>query len=213
VGYEISMTLSAAVDCPNGDFMAKLAPEQEEVKNGVGETSTVLVRRAGGEWRLRIDGASEGLAEAFASLNHLKDPNISFIAWDGWAVNSDEYVTDGLYTVEPLESSPMLLLDKAYNAIGGAAQIAISGVFATRDLRGTQAGTNLYTGGAGYARATGVISLGTSPGAIGSTVYVNWTYNGVLCKIKGGIVVSHRGLIIPSTGGRAWRIEANLVAV
>lgn len=213
VGAEIEMTLAAQVDCPNGEFTARLAPDTEEAKNADGEIATVVLRRTGGEWRFRIDGASEALAEAFASLNHLKDQHISFKAWNGWAVNSDEYLTTGLYTVEPLASSPMLLLDQAYNAIGGAATIGITGVWATRNMRGTQTGTNLYTGGAGYARATGIISLGTSPGAIRSTVFVNWTYNGILGKIKGGVQVSTRGYVIPSTGGRAFKIDLTVSGV
>ena len=210
-GKEIIFLGSSTFDYLSGTFQISAGRKQEESENSIGETFTVLHRRFQRDYSIEVTGASEDLMWQFDSLNALEQQHIAFIYANEWKINSESYITDGLTTVAPLKSNSHLLLDRAYNALALPAQVTITGVFLTQDMAGTQVGTNYFSS---FNRSTWKITLASSPGAIGTKVYVNYTYKGSLVKVKSpGFRVSHNGVFHPGTGFPVWDLSASLKGV
>jgi hypothetical protein len=211
VGKEIVLLGSSTFDYLTGRFSISAGRKQDETENTVGETFTVLLRRFQREFGFQVDGASEDLMWQFDSLNALTQQHMAFIYADSWKINSEEYVTDGLTTVQPMKTNSHLLLDKAYNAAALPAQVSITGVFTTQDMAGAQGGTNYFSS---FDRATWRITLNASPGAIGTRVFVNYTYKGALVKLRPpGFRTQYEGLFHPATGAPVWDVAATLKGV
>src|SRR3990172_4689325 len=101
VGSEIVLLGSAGFDYLTGRFSIAAGRKQDETENTIGETFTVLHRRYQREITLEVGGASEDLMWQFDSLNALTQQHMAFIYANSWKLNSEEYITDGLTTVQP----------------------------------------------------------------------------------------------------------------
>lgn len=211
VGSELSINTDAlGLEYMTGGFSIKSRNEQAQSLNINKEKFTVLYRRLSKDYSLQFDDCSEDFMWALDSLNVLQDQNLSFIYANAWKVNSESYLTTST-TKLTLKTNPHLLLDQAYNAISGAAQVTITGVFTNADLKGAQATTNYYTSGS-FNRATWEITLGSSPGAAGTRVYVNYTYTGALVKLNGGVQVDKAGWH-PTSSAPLWNARINLTSI
>jgi hypothetical protein len=211
VGAEIVILGNDPVDNLSG-FAVLSGNSQASTINVVDEERTVLHRRFQRAITIVAEEISESLMWSFDSLNSRLDQELSFLYADGWWVYSEPYYTDGL-THLTMKTNSHLLLHKALKA-GGHAQdaIGISGVWLREDMRGLQAEpgeTNFYKTGSGasYDPATFGVTLSSSPGPIGTLVYVNWLYNGALVKIiPPGIQIEWTGFFHPTTGEPTFTI-------
>lgn len=212
VGAELVIDGTDTIDNLRG-FQVTHGNAQSETVNVNDETKTTLHRRHQLTWAINAEEVSEDLMFAFRSLNPLRDQELAFIFADDWPVHSEEYLTDGLTTVT-MKTNPFLLLDKRYDDETLGAIITIAGVWDRLDMRGAQTGpgdTDFFLGGGSYNRQTFQLTLGSSPGPIGTPVYINWTYKGALVKIMApGINAEWSGFFHPTTGEPTWTLDAAL---
>ncbi len=157
---------------------------QSKGDNLSGETFIRVRRRAKPVFRIALPCVPQATFEEVLSLNRISNEHLSFIWADDIRVISDRYKTTGLTSLV-LASDPSTLLGAAYVAAGGADTdiVNIDGVFTSYDPTGGQGGTNFFAGGGSYDAATRTITLGSSPGPIGTEVFVNWKFNGSLVTI------------------------------
>lgn len=97
-------------------------------------------------------------------------------------------LTDGLKSVT-LPQTPYTDLARLYQVAGGSVPAVLTGfkVFLGYDPGGAPGGTDYYaSGGGAYDPSTRQLSWssGTSPGSIGTRVYVNLQFSGVACWIQ-----------------------------
>lgn len=214
VGAELVIDGSGTFDYLRG-FQVTHGNAQAQTVNVNDEVKTTLHRRHQLLYQITAEEISEDLKFAFESLNPLRAQEMAFVYANSWPIHSEEYLTDGLYTVT-MKTNPMLLLDKAYDDASLGAIITISGVWDRQDMRGLQTGpgdTNWYSGGS-YNRQTFQLTLGTSPGPIGTKVWINWTYKGALVKlVPPGISTEWTGYFHPQTGLPTWSLSASLRGV
>lgn len=213
VGREIVILGSDPVDNLSG-FSITGGNSQASSVNVNDEIRTVLHRRLSRNFTIAAEEISESLMWAFDSLNALRDQELSFLYAGAWSIYSEEYPTDGL-THLTMKTNSHLLLHKALKAGGYPDDaIGISAVWNRLDMRGLQAGpgdTDWYTGGGSYDPATFGITLASSPGPIGTPVWVNWFYNGALVKIvPPGIQIEFTGFFHPTTGEPTYSIGLQL---
>jgi hypothetical protein len=213
VGREIVILGSDPVDNLSG-FSVMGGNSQASSVNVNNEVRTVLHRRLSRNFTIAAEEISESLMWAFDSLNALRDQELSFLYAGAWSIYSEEYLTDGPTHVT-MKTNSHLLLHKALKAGGYPDDaIGISAVWDRLDMRGLQAGpgdTDWFAGGGSYDPATFGITLGTSPGPIGTPVWVNWFYNGALVKIiPPGIQIEFTGFFHPTTGEPTFSIGLQL---
>lgn len=175
-------------------FIANISPVESFAKNSrrvqsktdnlSGETFIRVRRRAKPQFRISLPCVPQSVMEQIISLNRISDEHLSFVWAEDVRVISDRYKTTGLTSVV-LGSDPSTLLGAAYKAAGGTDTdiIGIDGVFADYDPNGAQVSTNFFAGGGTYDAATRTLTLGTSPGPAGTTVFINWKFNGSLVTV------------------------------
>lgn len=213
VGAEIVILSDDKIDNLSG-FAAISGNSQAGTINVNDEEKTTVHRRFQKTFTLTAEEISEDLMWAFDSLNSRLDQELSFIYANAWKVNSEPYYTDGLNHVT-MKTNPHLLLHKALKA-GGHAQdaVVIAAVWDREDMRGLQAGpgdTDWYGGSGAFDPATFGLTLTTSPGPIGTLVWVNWFYNGALVKIiPPGIQIEFTGSFHPDTGEPTYTLGFQL---
>jgi len=185
---------------PSGDTLSiQFGPKKVFVDNWLGELSQRMHRRLSYKSvSVTIHSASEEEVAALKSIAMIGDDYLSYIYANANPVYSERYTTTDT-THLTLKTNPYLRLDKRYNELGGAAIVTIGGVWTGYDAKGAQVApaTNYYSGGS-FARATWIVTLGSSPGAAGTAVYVNYTYTGILCVIDGDLSITR------SAKGGAW---------
>lgn len=210
VGSELTISSPSTFHYLSAPFSQSAGNDQAEVQNTIREHYTVLHRRLAREYQIQCAGADEAMFWKLDSMNALPAQELAFIFADNWPIYSEEYTLETTTTFT-MKSNPHLRLDKAYNDIAGAAQIDVLGVFAGYAVDGSQATTNYFSS---FNRATWVVTLSPSPGAIGTKVYVNWTYKGALVKVRPpGFRAIHQARFRPSTGAPMWALSATLVGV
>lgn len=211
IGEELIIDGTDTFDNLRG-FQVTHGNAQAETVNVNDETKTTLHRRHQLTWAINAEEVSEELMWAFKSLNSLRDQELAFIYADDWQINSEPYLTDGLTTVT-MKTNPFLLLDKRYDDESLGAIITISGVWDRLDMRGAQTGpgdTDFFISGS-YNRQTFQLTLGSSPGPIGTEVFINWTYKGALVKLAPpGINAEWSGFFHPTTGVPTWTLDVAL---
>jgi len=202
---EISFT--GLVDVLDDDLVINFGTEETEVANISGETFTRNLRRLQSRFSVKAMTVSETLMSALMSLRTVADTHLAFIYAADHRVFSERYVTlDG--TTLKLKTNPMLLLDRAYNALAGAAQISILGAFADYSPLGTQVSTNR----AGvYTRSTLSLALTGGPWPIGTAFFVNWSYKGALVKIEGPVNTRYAKHFVG--GLSSWDVDIRLKGV
>jgi hypothetical protein len=179
--------------------------DEARVKNAIGEHFRRVFRKASPTWTIRVPDCTEATLQKIQSLRHIDYEPLSFFFANTLAVHSERYLTTGLASLT-LDSSPMTRLGKAYVDAGGdhSDVIRIAGVFTTYDAGGAQGGTNYFSS---YNAQTRVVTLSSSPGAIGTEVFVNWTYKGALV-LMGQPRVSHKGGDV--SGTPLWDVSVEL---
>lgn len=186
---------------------------QAETVNVNDEIGTTLHRRHAFDFTLAAEETSEELMFAFQSLNSLRTQEIAFLFADDWPIHSEEYLTDGLTTVT-MKTNSALLLNRLYEDAALGPTIAITGVWDRLDMRGAQTGpgdTDFFAGGGTFDPDTFQITLGSSPGPIGTPVFINWTYTGALVKIvPPGLTADWSGFFHPTTNEPTWTLAVNL---
>jgi hypothetical protein len=177
------ISFSAVLELPEGIDLAHNRV-QAKAENAAGEVFLRIRRRTRPRFSFRIEAAQEDLVQKLESLQHIADAPLSLIWADTRAIYSDRYATTATNKLV-LQSSPMTLLGRDYVAAGGGHTDIVSptGVFTTYDPAGVQGGTNYFSGGGSYNATTREITLGSSPGAAGTIVFANWTYNGALVTL------------------------------
>jgi hypothetical protein len=164
-------------------------------------------------YRLRIPFANDTTKEILEGLRAV--PHfLTFVFANEWLLPAQEYITDSLTTLTLIKNS-FVQADIAYNTAGGAALLKNFQAWDTYSVDGTGGGgVDYYAAGGGgsYARATGIITLGASPGAIGTTLYVNYTYDAALVRIVGKIRW-RLGDHIATNGRMGWDLEVRLAGV
>lgn len=197
---------------PIGETLAYgVAPKQAKFENYLGEMFRRVTRKySKTNYKLNIVAASNEEVMALTGMAGISDTDLSFIFANAWTIPSERYVMETTTTFT-LESTAMQKLDYAYNALSGAAQINVTGVWTVYDAKGAQVdpgtGTNYY---ASYARATRVVTCAT-PGAAGTVVYVNWNYTGVLCSIA-SMNVKKNSRHLYNNSNPAWDVDLTLEA-
>ncbi len=169
-------------------------------RNVSGSGFSRVFRRTYPTFTLNMPKVSEALLQKIMSLKRVTNTFLSFIWAGDWPWYSDYNTLDTTLTLTLPEDSSTRLAAAILAAGGTSADIiTITGVFTTYDSAGGQAGTNYYSGGGSYDASTRIITLHSSPGPIGTVVYVNWTYKGALVRIKGAIKASHKPGYVGST--------------
>ncbi len=203
--FELSLTTANYADVV-GPFAERMGRIGVDVENLVGEGATNLRRRIQPRISCQMVGAGKKIRDAMRSL-YAKPQNLSFIFADNWAIYSEPYTLETTTTFT-MTSNPMLRLDKAYNDLAGAAILSGFHVFAGDDPLGAQATTDYFSS---FSRSTWVVTLGSSPGAIGTTVYLNYLYTGILCRFSGPPRAASTRFF--RDGDRAWDIALELEGV
>jgi hypothetical protein len=180
------LSFTAGLDEPTM-IRALWASDQVILKNAMGEKFRRVFRRMSPTFTIQLLKSTEALASKIMSLRSIDDAALSFYFANALPIYAERYVTTGLDTLT-LDSSPMTRLGAAYVAAGGAHTdiINITGAFVDYAADGAPGGTNYWTTGAGtanYNATTRVVTLKGSPGAAGTVVYVNWTFNGALVHL------------------------------
>lgn len=205
---EIELTVANGV-YPIWPFGVTAGQVAAKVDNLVGEGMLSLHNKFKPRLRITLEACSPAMRDAIMSLYSKKQ--LSFIYAENWAIYSEE-VRTATTTTLTLPTNSHVRLDKAYNALSGAAIISNFAVYAVDHGFGTPGGTNYYTSGS-YARATGVITLGSSPGAAGTLVYVSYTYTGALVRFAAAPKSDAKGFTRPTDGKDAWHIAADLEGI
>jgi len=201
------LSFSGAVDVLDDDLVINFGTLETDVENISGETFTRNLRRLQTRFSIKATSISETLKDALASLRVIADTHLAFIYAGDHKVFSERYVTlDG--TTLSLKTNSFLLLDRAYAALSGSAQIAILGAFADYSPLGTQVSTNR----AGtYNRSTFVLQLTGGPWPIGTAFFVNWSYKGAFVKIDGAVNAKQSRQFV--NGVTAWDVDLRLKGV
>jgi hypothetical protein len=182
-----------------GDLTISVNWVTARVETAVGEVFHRVRRRLRPNYDLRGQDISEGLVEQLESLRLIADTPLAFVFASARKVKSERLITDGLQTVT-LSNTPMALLAQLYKALGGTDTdiVTVTGVHTDYHANGGQISTNHFAAGT-YDWPNLRLNLSSSPGAIGTPVFVNWQYNGSLVNInqfrsnaKGGEVGSSR---------------------
>lgn len=194
-------------------FAQRIGSTEKVVRNSQGEAFRRTFRRQNAKFRVRMASpVSDTIKNQLESMRLIADEPLSFFFADAWPIFSDRYTLDTTTTLK-LSSSPYTRLGKAYKAAGGGDTdiIAITGVFTDYKVAGDQVSTDFFSGGGTYAADTRIITLGSSPGAAGTEVFVNWTYKGALAFMK-DFQPRHTGGNI-SAGTAQWDISFQLDGV
>jgi hypothetical protein len=139
-------------------------------------------RRADRRVKFTITSLTEDKLEELASLRTISDDVLSFVYANAQREISDRYTLEAVTPLGgtfKLAETPMTSHAMRYAQAGGPAQVAILGVFSDYNKSGGQVSTNWFTGGT-YAPLTRTVTLGTNPGPVGTVIYCNWTYNGMM---------------------------------
>jgi hypothetical protein len=208
VGAEIQLA-AGGDDAPDDQMTIQIGDESQGTNNLLGEAASIMLRRFQANVSLSISGLGRETTDALMSLNGQKTREVSFIFADAWKINSEHYVMSAARTFT-MESSPWLLLDRAYNNASLGRIVTLTSVYATNDLRGAQGGTNLILSGGAAAldRATWDVTI-DSDLAENDNVYVNYTWQGILAMLRQPISRVLGGWH-PSTGERLWNVQLQL---
>ena len=207
VGAEIQLPITDLEDVISG-FRARLGNNQAETENVLREIFTVLHRRQASEYSIRFGELRESLMHALVSLNSLRAQHIAWIFANAWPRYSEEYVTEDGLGIK-LKTTPALLLDQARAALALSATMRITGVFDNYNALGTQA---LGAVPGTYNRTTAIYTF-TTPRTIGTSVFVNWEFDGELVKIKApGFEADFSGTF-DGSGIPRWNVSATLKGV
>lgn len=162
-------------------------------KNVFGQTYFRVRRRINPSFSVSARSMSESIVQQIESLRNISDTLLSFYWADARNMYSDRYLLDTTTTLK-LSTNPMTDLGKTYKDLGGTNSdiITVVGVFTTTDPGGAQGGTNYFSGGGLYTATDRKITLGSSPGAAGTAVYVNWRFNGAHV-LMGQLKIKHSG--------------------
>jgi len=192
-------------------FSFRLGGRRVDQRTLIQELSSSVLRRHGYAAQVTLQGVPEATMLSIASVSGLVNQELSFVFADAWPLNSEQYTLLTTTTFE-MKSTPFLLLDKAYNAISGARQVNLTGVFDTRKIAGGQSGTNRIASTLAGAlnRSTWIVTLDTA-GTAGATVYVNYTITGALVVLTDEIQVVQRGFT--AAGGQAYDVSIRVAGV
>jgi hypothetical protein len=182
--------------------------DEARIRNSAGEQFRRVFRRSSPNFSIMVPSATEATVQKIMGLRLIDDEPLSFYFASALKIHSERYLTTGLASLI-LDSSPMTRLGKAYVDAGGTHSdiIAIQGVFTTYDVGGAQGGTNYFLPTGTYNAQTRVVTLDSSPGPIGTVVYVNWSYNGALVMM-GNPALSHKGGDV--SGTPLWDVSVEL---
>jgi hypothetical protein len=201
------LSFTGAVDVLDDDLLINFGTVETETENISGETFTRNIRRLQTRFSIRATSISETLKDALVSLRTITDTHLAFIYAGDHKLFSERYVTlDG--TTLALKTNSFLLLDRAYAALAGAAQIAIVGAFADYSALGAQVSPN--RAGA-YDRTNFILQLTGGPWPIGTPFFVNWTYKGALGKIDGAVNAKQSRQFV--NGVTAWDVDLRIKGV
>lgn len=202
------ISFSAATGTPDG-LDIQMNNVASRLENALGEIFVRTRRRRRPRFAFRLPKVAEALASQLEGLRSITDTHLALIWANARPVYSDRIAIDDT-THLTLPSTPETLLGKAYKDAGGGHNdiINVTGVFAAYDVAGAQETTNFWTGGS-YDSQTRIVTLGSSPGAAGTIVYVNWTYTGALVALANGSPRKHQA------GGEVdlWDISLDLEGV
>lgn len=156
-----------------------LGEKSSKIENAIGQVFKRWDAADIPKCSITIRAATLGLVEQLESLKAYTLGPLSFIPFGARNRYSIPLLTNDTTHVT-LPANPWTALGTLYKAAGGSdtAIVIPIGVFAGYKADGSQATTNFYTSGS-YAAATRIVTLGSSPGATGTRVYVNLTFSGI----------------------------------
>lgn len=176
------LQFSGSVEAPSSFRLA----EQfigSKAENAQREVFARYYRRARPIFTLTLEKISDATFQKLLSISRITDTPLSLIWSNALPVLAERYILD-TPTSLTLSSTPETLLGAYYKAAGGGETdiIVPTAVYTSYAADGNPGGTNYYTSGS-YSAATRTVTLGSSPGAAGTVVFVNYTFNGSLVHL------------------------------
>lgn len=193
MGYGFSSTIKLGRPRYEIEFTVNEEPESFEItpntirnmnENLVGELFQRVRRRDRPKYKFSVRAIGDPLRQKLEGLKRITDTPLSLLFANSNSVYSDSVALESANTFY-LPSDSHILLGQMYAAAGAsfADVVGIAGVFTTYSADGSQSGTN-YATGCTIDPTTLLVTLATSPGAAGTTLFVNWTYKGALVYLN-----------------------------